>query len=189
LGKNGISSWMFAVSDIDLPFGKDLYARNSWFVYPLNIALVFREAEKAIPSLIVENAKNIQSYSFRRKWINYYFSVDVNSFVDSDVRALATYVYWYKICLLRSPNLILRLNNIDNDIQRIAKKLLFFGTKSPVKISHEPIHSKKPYHKYIFKKPDIDFQDLIARSPVTLREKLSELNNEIQNLASLILRD
>jgi hypothetical protein len=82
IGLDGISSWLFAVRDTDLPFGGCVYSRNSNYVFPRQIIAVIREAKNAIPSLILENTKNIQSYAFRRRWILRKYDVDIDNFQD-----------------------------------------------------------------------------------------------------------
>ncbi len=119
MGTDGISSWMFAVDDVDLPFGADLYARNSRFVHADQTIAVVRSPDEAVFSLQLENAKNVQSYAFRRRWIRRAFGVDLDDFPSDFERALAAYVYWLRLIALRRPSASIRLERAAEDLPQI----------------------------------------------------------------------
>lgn len=182
VGQKGIASWMFSVKDTDLPFGKGPYAKNSRFVYPRTVGLVFRTPEKAIPSLILENTKNIQSYEFRRRWIMRQYGVDFDNFIDEETRALATFVYWYRLCLDRQPSFVLRLEHAADDIIRVCHLLALEHSMLSDEILHTRVNSGKRYLRHVFEKPMVNFEALIYRAPEILIRELEQVNNRIARL-------
>jgi hypothetical protein len=179
MGSEGIASWLFAVKDINLPFGKGKYARSSKYVFPKKVGLVYRAPESAIPSLIIENAKNIQSYEFRKKWIKIFFNINLDAFADEEIKALASFVYWYKICLSRKPEFVLRLYNIVEDARVIAGLLNLNTDALKEQFVSLPVNANKRYLGHTFSKRSIDFNALLMRLPSTLKSDLEKLAQDI----------
>ena len=184
LAEAGIASWMFAVKDVDLPFGEDLYARNSRFVYPKTIGLVYRDHDSALPSLLIENSKNIQSYEFRRKWIYKLLGTDLNEFLDQEVRAMASFIYWYKICLQRDPKFVIRLSYLTEDARAVARRLGFNAETIADELISAPVNAQKKYHGHVFKKRPVDVGACMARLPDELMQELAAVQHAVDALAS-----
>ena len=127
IGADGISSWMFAVEDVNLPFGAAGYARNSRFVFADTVIAVVRIGLQAVFAMQIENAKNIQSYAFRRRWIKRLLDVDLDSFGTDFDRALAAYIFWYRLVMLCRPVAYVCLERAAQDLARL------FAARAPAR--------------------------------------------------------
>jgi len=180
LGADGISSWLFAVNDINLPFGADSHARNSRFVCAEKTIAVVRTSPKAIFSLQLENSKNIQSYFFRKKWIKSYFDVDLDAFATDFERALAAYVFWYRIIELRKPVAWICLERAEQDLTRLFASNLLQKRKDPEPAAlNEAVNAKKPYLGQIYNAISGDFAENLKASDPFLREQYWRLKGEL----------
>ena len=179
LGADGISSWLFAVADVDLPFGEDLYARNSRFVHADKTIAVVRTSTQAVFSTQLENSKNIQSYCFRRKWIKSCFDVDLDTFKTDFERALAAYVFWYRIVISRRPAAWICLERAAEDIPRLFARLLQKKREPHLPALREVRNAKKPYLGQVYEPISGDFSSLLKSSDPFLQEQYSLLRNEL----------
>jgi Glycosyltransferase family 25 (LPS biosynthesis protein) len=179
LGADGISSWLFAVSDVDLPFGEDLYARNSRFVYADRTIAVVRTSPQAVFSLQMENAKNIQSYCFRRRWIKSCFDVDLDSFKTDFECALGAYVFWYRIVILRRPVAWICLERASEDLPRLFAKLLEKRREPHLPALREVRNARKPYLGQVYEPISGDFSSQLKSADPFLREQYALLKNEL----------
>jgi hypothetical protein len=180
LGADGISSWLFAVSDVNLPFGEPGYASNSRFVRAEKTIAVVRTSPRAIFSMQMENAKNIQSYHFRRKWIIAFFDIDLDDFRTDFERALAAYVFWYRIVALRKPLAWISLENAAEDVPRLFTSDLLHKRQSP---QHEfltdAVNDKKPYLGQIYDVVSDDLTSKIRSSDTFLVAEYRKLRSEL----------
>jgi len=180
IGRDGISSWLFAVRDTDLPFGGCVYSRNSKYVFPRQTIAVIRDARNAIPSLILENTKNIQSYAFRRRWIRKKYDIDIDSFRDDFTRALAAYTFWYRIILENRPTMWIHLEHARHDLEA-----LFYSTsltrqsENALSQLSNPINANKPYMSQLYEKPLIDFEESFAGSDAFLKREYWSLRSAL----------
>jgi hypothetical protein len=180
LGSDGISSWLFAVDDVDLPFGEAGYARNSKFVHPEKIVAVIRSSPAAIASLQVENAKNIQSYSFRRRWIKKIFDIDLDSFGTALDRALASYVYWYRIVETKKPIAWVRLEHAAGDLANLQSVGIIQTTKTPGPTELDRIvNSRKSYFGQIYDPQPLDIEQIIGDADRFLVDEYFKLQGEL----------
>lgn len=177
---DGISSWAFAVFDTDLPFGQDLYAANSSFVYPRQYLAVISDPQRAVPILILENSKNIQSYAFRRRWILKTFGIDIDRFSSGFERALASYVYWYRLVLARKPVAWIRLEDAEQDLAAVFSSGLLTAKPAP---EREPAVERdeggKPYMGVEYPVPYIPFVERLAASDRFLQDEYWKFQCEI----------
>jgi len=180
IGRDGISSWLFAVRDTDLPFGGCVFSRNSKYVFPRQTIAVIRDARNAIPSLILENTKNIQSYAFRRRWILKKHDIDIDSFRDDFTRALAAYTFWYRIVLENRPTMWIRLEHGHQDLEALFSSacLTHQCESSPSELSNL-INSNKPYMSQSYEKPLIDFEECFAGSDPFLKREYWRLRSAL----------
>ena len=179
LGADGISSWLFAVSDVDLPFGEDLYARNSRFVYAEKIIAVVRTSPQAVFSLQMENSKNIQSYCFRRRWIKSCFDVDLDTFKTDFERALGAYVFWHRIVILRRPVAWVCLERASEDVPRLFAQLLQKRREPYLPALSEVRNARKPYLGQVYEPIPGDFSSQLKSSDPFLREQYALLKEEL----------
>lgn len=121
--EQGISSWMFAVSDRNYPFALDERAKSdrfSRFQYRIHH---IRDPFQAIPSVILENTVPA-SYQFRRRHILSQFDIDLDQYKDPVVRAIATQLYWNRIIEQSKPDVTFR---IEDDVAVLQQQLEALG--------------------------------------------------------------
>ena len=109
--ENGIVSWMLPGEKYRNPFYDAIGSLNGFD----NIFLIARSPITAIPSIIPENRRGA-SLRFRRQILRERFGQDPIGWVGSApdvVRAVASYVNWFELCLSFSPQIIFRVDRED----------------------------------------------------------------------------
>lgn len=185
MGRDGIVSWMFAVADGPLPFGQDAAARDSRFVHGRHLAMVVRPWREAVASLVLENRLNLQSFAFRRRWIQARTGIDVLDIPDDAEQALATWVYWNQICLDRSPDVVLRLGHALSDAERVLR-VLGRAVDAAARPPLEPTHAGKRYLGVVHEKPRIDTESLLDRCDASVRRALDDVVARIDSLTGSV---
>jgi hypothetical protein len=180
MGADGISSWMFAVDDVDLPFGADLYARNSRFVHPQKIIAVMRISPQAVFSLQIENSRNIQSYAFRRRWIRSILDIDLDDFSTDFERALASYVFWYRIIAMRKPDAWICLERAAEDLPKLFASDFLEKRKEPDPSWPNEVMNSPAYPLGQVNEPlSGDFCAMLAKSDPFLKTQYQNLKGEL----------
>jgi Flp pilus assembly protein TadD len=158
---NGISSWMLVATSEVAPFGFDLYAKNPGFIYPKKRILVARPLPVSLPSQIMENTKNIQSFAFRRKLIQERWKYDLAQNANQISRAILSYFLWYRLCLETEVHAIVRIG----DVAGLAKS---FGLPDVSPQEEQALVAKtigvnknKAYHGQRYERTQIDLADLL----------------------------
>ena len=124
LAVDGMSSWLHAVTDLKtremgrLTKKSDLPSRYHLEVN--HLLLQVRHPQDAIPSIIVENRGNL-SYRYRRFHIYNELGIDIHDGVNYVERAALSYINWIKIIEAQDPDAILKLEHIEEDLQRFYK--------------------------------------------------------------------
>ncbi|MET7245896.1 glycosyltransferase family 25 protein [Methylobacterium sp. EM32] len=180
IGEDGICSWLFAVSDTDLPFGEGLYARNSKFVFADMTIAVIRSSPQAIFSTQLENCKNIQSFCFRKRWIKTLLDVDVEAFATDFEQALATYVFWHRIIMARRPVAWIKLERAAEDLQRLfAGKLIEKRQDVDLTSLRDPVNARKAYFGQHYDSIVGDFAASLRSADPFLRKSYDQLRGEL----------
>lgn len=180
LGVDGISSWLFAVPDTNLPFGEAGYACNSRFVSPEKTVAIVRTSPQAILSMQIENSKNIQSYCYRKKWINTLFDVDLDMFKTDFERALAAYVFWYRIVALRKPVAWICLERAGEDVPQLFSSNILQRRLNPDPVSFTKVTNvRKPYFGQRYDHSFGDFAAGIQSSDTFLVRQYRQLQMEL----------
>lgn len=101
LDNDGISSWLFAVKDFNLPTWnknqeKDIHEYNNTHITFDHVIHFIRDPMEAIPSIMLEN-KNQKSFNFRRSHIYNNLSIDITNYNTMLEQAIASYIYWNEI--------------------------------------------------------------------------------------------
>lgn len=109
MGRDGISSWMFAVDSWDFPFGNG-YANSTFYNRFDHVVQHIRNPFDAIPSIIVENRVS-RSYAFRDKFIRERFGISMNDFSSEVNRAALSFVCWNLICEEKKPEIVFRVED------------------------------------------------------------------------------
>lgn len=116
MGKDGISSWMFAVEDDENPWARDPLAVSRKHKYFAHVIHFVRNPVTAIPSIVREIRHAERSYAFRRRHIQDAFGVDLDT-ADSDVeRALISYLYWNKLIEAQKVDLTLQVEDAEDGL-------------------------------------------------------------------------
>ncbi len=180
IGADGISSWMFAVGDVDLPFGAAGHARNSRFVFADTVIAVVRTAPQAVFATQIENAKNIQSYAFRRRWIKRLLDIDLDSFGTDFDRALAAYVFWYRLVMLRGPVAFVCLERAAQDLARLFAARLLPERRTPEAAElGAVVNARKPYFGQVYDPVPDDFPSRLRAADPFLKEQYAQLRSEL----------
>ncbi|MDB5705623.1 MAG: hypothetical protein JWN66_2739 [Sphingomonas bacterium] len=180
LGADGICSWMHAVSGTDLPFGEDMYARNSRFVWPEKVIAVVRTSPNAIFSTLVENAKNPQSYAFRRRWIKREFDLDLDRFRTDFERALAAYVFWYRLVERKNPVGWIALERASAELPTLFSSGLLTARQEPdVATLAMVINRRKLYFGHSYDPPEQEFGPALRSADSFLRTEYGRLRDDL----------
>jgi len=166
MGKHGISSWMFAVTDDRVPFAADTYSgsrRLSHFQY---IVHHVRDPRNAVPSIMRDNMRSEKSFRFRRRHIKQAFGVDLEEYSSETERAVLSYIYWNRIVERNAVDIVVRVEDEEDKLLKYLgeKKIISAGTEWAGKPGKD-INSNKPYQGIIYDKPCISNDDWLAVSP------------------------
>ena len=113
MGKQGISSWMFAVEDERNPFALDPLSVSRKNTHFASVVHFVRDPRTAVPSILRENLNSEKSYAFRRKHILEAFGVDLDEAQSEVERALLSYLYWNKIIERQQVDLRVRVEEAE----------------------------------------------------------------------------
>jgi len=120
MGKDGISSWMFAVED-ESPWARNPLARSRKHKFFEHIVHFVRDPRTAIPSIVRENRHSDKSYVFRRKHILSAFGVDLDAAGSEVERATMSYLYWNKLVEAQPIDLTVRVEDAEESVLRSLK--------------------------------------------------------------------
>ncbi|WP_142995652.1 GT-D fold domain-containing protein [Zobellella denitrificans] len=150
--RDGICSWMHAVRDCHVPWGNAPYTDLK---FEMMLAYA-RSPIKSIPSIAMENCK-ARSFSFRRYHIYDLEGVDIAEFGTSLERAIASYVYWYRIVLRNTLAGVIRVECLEEDLIGLLPRFKSIGfnlNESDVLNARKGhVRSNDSIHKFDFEKP------------------------------------
>jgi GR25 family glycosyltransferase involved in LPS biosynthesis len=162
-GKDGISSWMFAVYDTNNPYAFDQYARSRFYWKFDFVIHHVRNPLQAIPSIIVENKNSSLSFQFRRKHIKAQTGIDINSFETEISKAVVSFLKWNEIIDSSNPSLTVKIENCEKDIYNFCIQNKLFNNKLKFlilsKLNARPernVNSGKRYLNQVVSKPLVD---------------------------------
>ncbi|MGB3614086.1 MAG: glycosyltransferase family 25 protein [Elainellaceae cyanobacterium] len=111
MGKDGISSWMFAADDAHLPYAQDEHAastHNKYFKYTVHHV---RDPRTAIPSIMRDIQHAPIAYRFRQRHIQLAYGVDLDTYSSELEKAVASYIHWNQMISDRGTDLVLRVED------------------------------------------------------------------------------
>jgi hypothetical protein len=173
MGEHGISSWMFAVPDLRAPFGTDyggapLNSRFNAVVHHL------RDPFEAAASIMLENNVTV-SFRYRRAHIEAEFGFDLFRYDLALDRAMASYLFWNKLCEVRAPHFTFRIEQ-DGDLLLDFLRKEFAGFLAPAETQQE-IGKVNTYDDHFsktgMKKPNLSAGDW-SKLDSSLREPLRQ---------------
>lgn len=175
MGKHGLSSWMFAVADRQVPFARDKYAASRQLSNYQHIIHHVRGPRNAIPSIMRDNQHSSQSFDFRRKHIKNAFGIDLEEYPSALEQAALSYIYWNKLIEKNNISLIVRIEDEEERVMKfLADKQLINSAGIPKDSPAKDVNSDKPYKGVQHEKPAVTESQWLAINPEII-EKLNEL--------------
>ena len=110
--RDGISSWMHAVQDLNIPYGDNATCAVA---FDRTVAHV-RDPADAVPSIMLENGVGA-SFNFRRLHILRATGTDLAALENAVERAVASLVHWYDIVMAQQPEAIFRVEDGAGPVQ------------------------------------------------------------------------
>ena len=171
-GKDGISSWMFAVDADENPFALSPVARTRRALHWDVMVQIVRDPDTAIPSIIRENRHGPESYAFRREHILTQTGTDLDGFTTETDRAVASLCLWNRIIRAQEPDFTFR---IERDHAALADFLSDkgFEVSRGTDLDLSPVNADKRYKKVRYEKPELGDEDWAALTP-SVRALLGE---------------
>ncbi|MBG9386529.1 hypothetical protein [Caenimonas aquaedulcis] len=111
--KDGISSWMSVVADLQYPFGESTLDGIDFEHTLLHV----RDPRDAIPSIVLENGI-ARSFAFRRQHILRATGEDIARYDRPLERATASYVHWHRMALDLQPEAVIRVEDAAEAVPR-----------------------------------------------------------------------
>ncbi|MBT9313006.1 glycosyltransferase family 25 protein [Leptothoe kymatousa] len=156
MGKDGISSWMFAASDSSYPYFQDEYSRSNNDKFFQWIIQHVRDPRTAVPSIMRDNTFAPKSYEFRRKHIFQEFNIDLNQAPSNFQRAVLSYIYWNKLIEKNKPSLIVKIENAESKLFSFLQESAIIDLSIiPKDLPEKSVNQNKPYQGKIYSKPTI----------------------------------
>ena len=170
MGKDGISSWMFAVIDEKNPFALNKYAITRRYTYFQYIIHHVRNPKDAIPSIIRENKFSKLSFQFRNKHLKKQFGIDLNDYVTELEKAAWSFLYWNKIIKQQNPDLVIRVESDRIKLLKFLreKKLTEIDNLDSITLPSTDFNANKKY------------QGVFRKKPILVRENWDALPNELK---------
>ena len=122
----------------------------------------------------------MQSYAFRRRWIQKKYDIELDKFRDDFARALAAYTFWYRIVLENRPTMRVRREHAREDLESLfsSASLAKRCEPNPGQLS-DAIIFDKPYMSQAYEKPLIDFKECFARTDPFLQSEYWHLRSAL----------
>lgn len=161
--KHGISSW-FMTSNL-----------NHSSINYIHLIHSIRNPFNAIPSIILENKYDCNSYNFRRKQIMKLLNITIPLYKnDGDLLydtelAIKTFIYWNKICELKKPTLVIKIEDAYHLLDGFNKTKIKENKINKINKKYNSTEIKL-YDGKIRNKPIVDFNSI----SLDLKNKLKQ---------------
>lgn len=158
-GKDGISSWMFAVEDAQNPYAVDPVAASRCQLRWDHLLHPVRNIVSAVPSIMREDAHAPLSLAFRSHHILRETGTDLDLQVDAFAKAVLSMLEWSRIIERLKPALVFRIEDQqDRLVAYLRNNALIAHSKMPpsgtVKTNED-----KAYQGFYYPKPTIGAAD------------------------------
>lgn len=157
LGRDGISSWMFAVDADDNPYALDAAARTRRALAWKHLVMPVRDLATAAPSVMRDSEHAPPSYAFRRQHILRLTGLDLDTLATPLERAVRSVTSWMRIVLAQQPALWFR---IEDPPEALRDFLIQAGLCGPearaVVLDTAAVNADKPYQGVRRPKPGLD---------------------------------
>lgn len=169
-GRDGLSSWMFAVEDDDNPFTYDEVARSRQNLRWQHLIHPVRDPLAAAPSIILENVFSPISFEFRRKHVMAASGIDIADGVSDLDRAMLSLTLWSDMIEAMRPALTLRIEAPLPDLEIFLKDI---GASLRTKhLDLSPTNVNKRYKKKHQERPVLTDEDWRAL-PASTKTRLN----------------
>jgi len=157
LGKDGISSWMFAVDAEDNPYALDTAARTRRSLAWKFLLMPVRGLATAVGSVMRDSVHAPPSYAFRREHILRLTGLDLDTLATPLERAVRSVTAWARIVLAQKPDLWFRIEDPPEQLREflIAAQLCPPQART-LQLDMSPVNADKPYKGVRHPKPDVD---------------------------------
>lgn len=143
-GRDGLSSWMFAVDD-DAPWAKSPVARNRRALVFDHLVQPVRDPLTAVPSIMRENDWAPVSFDYRRRNILAAFGIDLMDFESRIDVAVASLCLWSQMIAEQSPTLIFRIESDIDNVIHFLRDHYAVPDVAPNELDVSPVNSDKMY--------------------------------------------
>jgi hypothetical protein len=171
LGKDGISSWMFAVEAEINPYALDDVARTRRAFAWEFLSMPVRDLATAVTSVMRDSQYAPPSYDFRQKHIFLHLGIDLNQLDSPLEKAIWSVTSWARIVLKQQPDICWRIED-QAELMReflISSKLCSSSHKATI-LNKSPVNVNKPYPGQQYPKPIITPNDWVNLSQITRQE-------------------
>ena len=160
MGKDGISSWMFAVEEEENPFALNSLAatrKNKHFGHVIHFV---RDPRTAIPSILRENRNSQISYAFRRRHILKTYKIDLDDAGSEVEKALLSYIYWNRIIEEQKTDIMVRVEDAEDTTLRFLKAIdIVAKDRSIDSLPPKDVNRQKLYQGKLPERPDLSDED------------------------------
>lgn len=157
-GKDGLSSWMFAVDD-HAPYATDKIANRQSALVWNKLILPLRDLQTAVPSVMNENCYAQLSYDYRRHHIRAMNGTDLNDLSSNFERAVASILSWVELIEKLGPDCRFRIEDQSEVLLDFAQANLNAKFKHPEHLDLAPYNANKPYAGVRYPKQNITSVD------------------------------
>lgn len=168
-GKDGLSSWMFAVDGL-APYARAPVARRREALRWGKLIHAVRNIAEAAPSIMRDNIYAPPSYAFRRARILEAFDLDLNTQPDNFSRAVVSYLRWNKLIAIMQPDLVFRIEHDHAKLRDFVATHASGRVDETGKLDLSPVNANKPYKGVQRPKPHISGEDWAGLPGVIWRE-------------------
>jgi len=173
LDSHGMSSWIHAVNDLNMPeFGPKAnrveYSREQLAVK--HLIMIVRDPKHVIPSIMIENRNDI-SYRFRRYHILNRCGIDLEDCESAIECAIESYLCWLEILEKQQPDCTLHLEDIDSESRSFLSKNGY--TTPAMRIDLRVLKRNATSTRYNIEKPAFDSK-LLASIDNSLYTRLNK---------------
>ncbi|GAB4260818.1 MAG: hypothetical protein Kow0013_04720 [Pararhodobacter sp.] len=162
-GRDGLSSWMFAVED-DAPWAMAPVARNRRMLRCRHVIQAVRDPMAAIPSIMREDAHAPVSLAYRRKHILAHGGVDLAQIDNPVERAVISLTSWAEIIRKQNPTLTVRIEDGLPSL-RDGLRTLGYAVAPDAPLDIPVFNADKPYRGVRYPKPEVTLRDIAALTP------------------------
>ncbi|NEV65331.1 glycosyltransferase family 25 protein [Thiorhodococcus minor] len=158
-GRDGISSWMFAVEDKNNPWALDLVSSSRLRLAWKYLIMPVRDLGKAAESVVRENTYAPASYQFRQKHILARLNINLDGLSTDLEKSVCSIVGWARI-VLNQTDFVFRIEDEQEKLREYLINLNLIDKEHQcVSLNTSPVNADKLYKGKHYNKPTISIED------------------------------